>query len=248
MWITDGTFEGLLTALFDSYAAKRPPDAIEPARNQQSGLFECRTAIRTDTGKSERVWKGLKKHLGPGRRRQIFEAHLSGSPTVETTIYRFVRDTIPAGSSPGADAHLSAHIELEQLARKVRREAHRMKGFVRFQQSGNNRYHAVIAPRYDVLPLVRRHFESRFADQTWIIYDALRSYGICYDRRNTQEFRLAVGEPLPSGNTGGSDDRVSRMLWQRYYAAVNIARRSNPKLHLRQLPRRYWRYLPEKQP
>ena len=36
-------------------------------------------------------------------------------------------------------------------------------------------------------------------------------------------------------------------LWRRYFSAVNISQRDNPRLHLSQLPRRFWRYLPEKQ-
>jgi hypothetical protein len=48
-------------------------------------------------------------------------------------------------------------------------------------------------------------------------------------------------------NDDDDDEQLCLTLWQRYYAAVNISSRINPKLHLRQLPRRYWRYLPEKQ-
>ena len=43
-----------------------------------------------------------------------------------------------------------------------------------------------------------------------------------------------------------ASERLSQMLWQRYFAAVNIAQRANPGLHLSKLPRRYWRYLTEK--
>ena len=97
--MTDGTFEGLLTALFEVYAAKQPPDAIEPANGHQKGLFESRIPITTDIEKSDRVWKGLKSHLGAKRRRTLFEAYLSGSRAVETDIYRFVRDMIATATS-----------------------------------------------------------------------------------------------------------------------------------------------------
>lgn len=247
IFVTDGTFEGLLTALFESYACKRFPDAIEAADSDQPGLFENRIEITTDIGKYDRVWKGLKLHLGFKGRRKIYEAYLSGRPGVETTIYRFVRDTIPPRSGNRFQSHLSDHIRIQKLARKVRREAHRMKGFIRFQHTGEDRYLAMVAPRYDVLPLVRRHFESRFADQRWIIYDSLRNYGLCCDRGKTRELRLDVTELKVSGNAENAEDRLCQSLWQHYYAAVNITRRNNPRLHLRQLPRRYWQYLPEKQ-
>jgi len=129
----------------------------------------------------------------------------------------------------------------------VRREAHRMKGFIRFQKTGPDQYLALIAPRYDILPLIRRHFESRFADQKWIIYDTSRNYGLSHDCRRTQELQLAETDLTAYDNIGLSEERLCQTLWQQYFAAINIPQRKNPKLHLRQLPRRFWRYLPEKQ-
>jgi probable DNA metabolism protein len=246
VFVTDGTFEGLLTAIFDAYAAERSPEAVESSGSDQLGLFERRVTIPTDPAKSERVWKGIKTHLGLNRRRKLFDAYLSGNPGVETMIYRFVRDAIPGRGARRSEAHLASHIQIEKLCQKVRREAHRMKGFIRFRQTGKDRYLALIAPRYDVLPLIRRHFESRFADQTWIIYDTSRNYGLCYDRHKTRELRLDIGELKVPGNEDVGEEQLCQKLWQRYYAAVNISSRNNPKLHLRQLPRRYWRYLPEK--
>ena len=247
VFMTDGTFEGLLTAIFDAYTAERPPEAVESSGSNQLGLLERRVTVPTDPVKSERVWKGLKTHLGRNQRRKLFDAYLSGDPGVETMIYRFVRDAIPGRNARRSEAHLASHIQIEKLCMKVRREAHRMKGFVRFRQTGEDRYLALVAPRYDVLPLIRRHFESRFADQTWIIYDTSRNYGLCYDRHKTRELRLDVRELKAPGNDDVGDEQLCQTLWQRYYAAVNISSRNNPKLHLRQLPRRYWRYLPEKQ-
>jgi probable DNA metabolism protein len=43
-----------------------------------------------------------------------------------------------------------------------------------------------------------------------------------------------------------ANEETCRQLWKTYFKAVNIAERNNPRLHLRQLPRRYWQYLPEK--
>jgi len=248
IFVTDGTFEGLLTAIFDAYTAERPPEAVESSSSDQLGFFERRITIPNDPTKSERVWKGLKKHLGSKRRRQLFDAYLSGGPGVETMIYRFVRDAIPGRNALRSEADLASHIQIERLCQKVRREAHRVKGFIRFQKTGAGRlYLALMAPRYDVLPLIRRHFESRFADQTWIIYDTSRSYGLCYDRHRTRELRLDITALKAPDNDGDDDEKLCQELWRLYYAAVNISSRNNPKLHLRQLPRRYWRYLPEKQ-
>jgi probable DNA metabolism protein len=247
IFVTDGSFEGLLTAIFEAYTGERPPDAIESAGSNQLGLFERRITIKTDSGKSDRVWKGLAKHLGSNRRRMLFEAFLSCQPGVETAIYQFFWDTIPGRNGRKTKVRLTSHIEIKKLSQKVRREVHRMKGFIRFEQTGGDQYLGLIAPQYDVLPLVRRHFEARFSDQRWIIYDTLRNYGLCYDRSQTRELRLDTAELKSIRNNETVSEELCQNLWQRYYAAVNIPQRDNPKLHLRQLPRRYWRYLPEKQ-
>ena len=77
IFVTDGTFEGLLTAIFETYARKSLPDAIESSDRDQLGLFERRITIATDFGKSDRVWKGLKKHLGSKRRQKKSYQRLS---------------------------------------------------------------------------------------------------------------------------------------------------------------------------
>jgi probable DNA metabolism protein len=55
-------------------------------------------------------------------------------------------------------------------------------------------------------------------------------------------------------NAGGHDvsaiydesELLYQMLWQQYFNSVNIAARKNTRLHLRHMPKRYWKYLPEK--
>ena len=247
IFVTDGTFEGLLTAIFEAYVRKSPPDAIESSDRDQLGLFERRITIATDFGKSDRVWKGLKKHLGSKRRQMLFEAYLSGCSGVETMILRCVWDTIPDVNRPINQTNLTSFIQIENLSHKVRREAHRMKGFIRFQQTAKDHYFALIAPQFDVLALIRRHFESRFADQRWIIYDRLRNYGLCYDRQQVRELRLNAAELESFGNENIANEQLCQTLWKRYYEAANIRHRNNPRLHVRQLPRRFWQYLPEKQ-
>ena len=245
VFVTDGTFDGLLTAIFESYKSGRPPSAVEPARNQP-GLFEARLAIATDCHKADRVWRGLKTHLGAKGRRRVLDAFLSGRPGVETLIAQYVRDAVRAVKTGSRAADLTAQIEIGRLSQQVRREAHRLKGFVRFQRTAANHYLALIDPRYDVLPLVRKHFEARYADQQWIIYDTRRNYGLCYDGSRARRLQLTAAE-LKALERAGEDEKQCQALWQKYFAAVNIPQRDNPKLHLSQLPRRFWRYLPEKQ-
>ena len=56
-----------------------------------------------------------------------------------------------------------------------------MEAFVRFEELTDGLYLARIEPQYDVLPLITRHFRSRYPQQQWAIFDMQHHYGILSD-------------------------------------------------------------------
>jgi probable DNA metabolism protein len=42
-------------------------------------------------------------------------------------------------------------------------------------------------------------------------------------------------------------EELYQHLWQQYFKSVNIVSRKNTKLHIQHMPKRYWKYLTEKQ-
>ena len=247
VFVTDGTFDGLLTAVFESYSRRVEPTEVRPRNGRPPGLFENIVVVATEPDKTERVWKGLKRYMTREERSRLYQAFLTGAPMVETLIYRQIRQVVPGPHAKESGTRDPAgHLAIERLSQKVRREAHRMKGLVRFTKVDGDLFLALINPRYDILTLIRRHFEKRYADQRWVIFDTVRKRGLYFDGKETAEV-LSDDDILPSGmDAERTDDQACRQLWKTYFAAVNIAERRNPKLHLRHLPRRYWEYLPEK--
>ena len=124
--MVEKTFEGLLNAIFKAYDTTQPPDDIQPLGQGQLELFERRVEITTDPVISDRVWKGLLKHLGLRRRQMLFEAYLSGQSGIETMIYRYIRDSLPDPENRQYRADLDSQIQIEKLSQKIRREAHRI--------------------------------------------------------------------------------------------------------------------------
>ena len=131
----------------------------------------------------------------------------------------------------------------------------RMKQFIRFQKANDGTYLAVVSPDHDVLPLVTDHFTDRFNDQSWLIYDARRHYGFHYNGqqviRITFEDEAAVPFSLADGKLDAavlsSDDQLLQNLWRTYFKAICIKERMNPRKQLNDMPRRYWKYMTEKQ-
>ena len=245
VYVTDGTFDGLLTAIFDAWQAAAPPHTVKSGCNGQQDLFAKPVAIVTDPAKSARVWRGLKTHLGAKARRRLADAFLSDEPDIAATIYALARQRIPGRAHIAGPADPAVQLTIDRLAKRVRQEAHRLKGFVRFSRTGEGRYLSLVAPKYDVLPLIRQHFENRFADRAWIIYDTSRGYGLGFDGRTTRVLHLDAGTLEHANDDDG--ERLCQTLWQQYYRAVNIPERDNPRLHRSLLPKRWWPYLTEKQ-
>ena len=98
--------------------------------------------------------------------------------------------------------------------------------------------------------MIENHFKTRYADQQWIIYDASRRYGLYYDLQHVQVIEMQFHEgrsALHTADAAGENEPLYQLLWKQYFTSVNIEARKNTKLHIQHMPRRYWKYLPEKQ-
>jgi probable DNA metabolism protein len=110
-------------------------------------------------------------------------------------------------------------------------------------------YYAIIQPDFNVLPLIANHFKERYADQRWLIYDCRRKYGLCYDLREVSEVMIHFNEGnSEEENVYDEKESLYQELWKQYFDSVNIKARRNMKLHIQHVPKRYWKYLIEKQP
>lgn len=114
---------------------------------------------------------------------------------------------------------------------------------------------SLVSPDFNVLPLIERHFKSRYQDQRWLIYDEKRNYGIYYDLKQVHQVDMdatTIDRQIQSGHSQSfnieldDDEVLYDQLWKDYFRSVNIEARRNMKLHVQYVPRRYWRYMNEK--
>ncbi|RZK30236.1 MAG: DNA metabolism protein, partial [Hymenobacter sp.] len=245
--------EGLLTVLFRVYDRRSAPHSIQPASAAQGGLFAQAVAIDTDDTPATRTWDGLLRFMPEPARARLYHVFLSEDAERELLIFRYADMALRAGrdiSENYADATVR---RCQRLAQQLFREKHRMEAFVRFEKTQDELFHATIEPDFDVLPLIASHFTKRYADQRWLIFDKKRRYGLYYDLTRTDIVSFETDGSAPRrGEVSATvlDERepLFRLLWQAYFDHVNIPERKNLKLHYRQMPRRYWKYLSEKQP
>ena len=126
------------------------------------------------------------------------------------------------------------------LARQVGQAAHKMKAFVRFRQvvdaEGQEAYAAWFEPAHRVAELTAPFFAGRFANMRFSILTP----DVCvhWDGR-----KLTFAPGADPADAPGED--ALEEVWRGYYAAIFNPARLNPRMMRKEMPKRYWRNLPE---
>ena len=256
VYVFDHTLDGLLTAVFDSFFLHQQPEFLL-AEGEQLPLFADEPhRVVTDSEKAERVWKGLEKHLSKDGLRMITVSWLSEERALNQPLFNFIckvfrREPFDSYERNASDPDV---LEVRNTCRRVLHEQLRMKQFIRFQKAKDGTYLAVVSPDHNVLPLIIDHFQDRFNDQPWLIYDAKRHYGYYYDGAAapihiTFKDEAAVPFNLSNGKLDAEvlseNDQIFQQLWRTYFKAICIKERMNPRKQLSDMPRRYWKYMTE---
>lgn len=247
----NGSWSHFLCAVFDAYEYRLPEVEIIPMHHFHGNMFAEPLEARDIPDHAERVWRGLQKKLSPASLDHVYRSFLSEIKGIENSLLSYIRYGLKSGAMIECDFSHSAVLSITQTSKKVYREKHRMEAFVRFQKTADGLYFAVIEPDFNVLPLIVKHFSSRYADQRWVIYDARRKYGIYYDTNEVSEVQIDFSDQVQQGrnllNVYDESEAFYQVLWQQYFQSINIKARKNTRLHLQHMPARYWKYLTEKQ-
>lgn len=251
-YIFDGTLEGLLTSIFEFYERKPEKIQLVSAPHFQPMLLEEPFEVISDEAKAKRVWAGLRKKISPDWQTRFYKTFLS--ETEESFQHLFDFACYVFDNQVGVE-HNYGHesvMAISKMDKSVNREKHRMKAFIRFQETSDGIFYAPIEPDYNVLPLISNFFKNRYADQKWIIYDLKRKYGLYYDLEKVEEIKLEY-QPVVKSNPMNLPGEVLQekqelyaLLWNDYFKSTNIPARKNMKLHIQHVPKRYWKYLTEK--
>ena len=252
IFIYDGSFEGFLTAIYQVFEEKAENVKIVKPRHYEPDMFANGEHIITDPSKALRVWKSLLLKATKIGAYEMYKTFLSEIKGVEMVLLRYIVHMYSSETYSFENYGNNDVLRVSQVAKMVSREKHRMEAFVRFKLTTNGIYFATISPDFNVLPLIAPHFTSRYADQPWIIYDLKRDYGLHYDLQKTQRIQLSTEADTENALEVPihlhQEESAYQELWKTYFKNTHIASRKNMKLHMKHIPKRYWRHLTEKQP
>ncbi|NJD01842.1 MAG: DUF4130 domain-containing protein, partial [Ruminiclostridium sp.] len=133
VYVYDGCFEGLLTAIYESYYSGRFPDRMEYGRNMQQNILDDYVHIAADPDKSDKVYKSIRDRISIEALRHVYNVFLSEAADAGTLIYDYLRFGWKVGSS--VDLYLTDDrvFKVLDFSRRVEFETLKMLGFVRFK-------------------------------------------------------------------------------------------------------------------
>ena len=234
----DGSYDGLLSTVFDAFVLKRLPDNVVPFDEEEPALLPIHE-VETSRAHAERVEYGIKHKLGMAAHKMVRRGFLYGGEGREMAILRFLWFGFHEGPAAAGKIALPEVAPLFKMATAVTNEAVQLRGFVRFiDQKGA--LVSIIHPKHYVLPLLQSFFASRLPKEHFLIFDETHSAALIH---TADRAAIVPLESLEQPET--NEDRFYRDLWKAYYRHIAIAPRYNPTCRRTHMPKRFWADLPE---
>ena len=124
---------------------------------------------------------------------------------------------------------------LQELAKSVRRDVHKMHAFVRFREI-DDRFVAFFEPEHHIVRRAASFFVNRFTNMRWSILTPELS--IHWDGASLSEGPGATRADAPSGDP-------LEETWRTYYSSIFNPARLKVGAMLKEMPKKYWRNMPE---
>jgi probable DNA metabolism protein len=265
-YIYDGTFPGLLTAVYLWFNNHQTVADIATASRCAPDLFTEMETVTTDPQLAGKLLQALAGKLTRSAFHDLYFCFLSEVAGIEKSIGDYLQKILKYGGSFAQNYADDTARLIRKTSDRVSYEIHRYHGFVRFRKMNDGLYYAPIEPDSNIVELLAPHFSARFADQPWFIHDLRRSKGLYYDGGRTGEraqCRLVTGvEARPEAvlsvrqigmhgvdfNPGifEADEPLYQELWNEYFKGIAIRERENKRLQRQHMPKRYWAHMTER--
>lgn len=227
----DGSLDGFLCCVYESYVYKEAPAAFCCDEDPLS-LYEVRTVV-TKPAYSQRVSRGIAARSGKALA-VVRRGFLTCLPDKELHLYAFIRKLLAEGPGFMRDLSDPACYPLYRAIRHMNGELEKLRGFVRFSDYSGV-LGAEIEPKNRVLPLLRGHFCQRYANEQFFIYDRTHRELLLYANGRSRITQIENFQPvLP-----GEDELYFRSLWKQFFQSVAIRERENPRCQNTFMPKRY---------
>jgi len=238
-YLYDGSFEGLLCCVYESYYQRELPSLIFSHSQVQATLFPVKE-IETDLFSAEKVENSITASISGEALRLVRLCYYSCEDNREIVILNFLRLGYKIGASVTNMLANDIVRKVTDIARTVSRESYFYREFLRFSDY-NGALVAIIEPKNFVLPMIVNHYCDRLPSEQFLIFDETNKYALVYQNGESAIIPLDNLE-LPEAC---EKEEKYRALWKQFYNTIAIEGRINLKRRMGNMPKRYWKHLTE---
>lgn len=239
IYIYDGSFSGLVCAI--KAAAGDPAAEIMLTAPDQDGLFSRAAEIEPSLPVCAEFLRHLDAMSGPGTSETVKLFWLWTGSDKEKTLLAYARMAFTNGRALNEMLADPVVARVSKAALAVLREAHRLKGLLRFAELADRTLYARMEPDHDILPLIAGHFKKRMASSNWVIHDVKRGRAALYfgGRLRLAELEGEISAPRSDA------EKETAGLWRAFFNSIAIRERTNPRLQRANVPLKYRGNMPE---
>ncbi len=239
IWEYDGSFEGFLSLVHQSYTLKTIPDTIT-RHPHHTTLLDTTLWIESDPDHAQKVAQSLHRSFSKEVIERVKHAFLCDDADPERDLLLYLRLGFKSSESLNDLAHPIIYT-IHGYQRRVLSTLHKMNAYLRFEELEDKTLYAKIEPPRNVLPLMGGHFRQRLRGESFIIHDTARAIAL-YFREG--EMRIEQVESYDEPNQSPDEEKFRR-LWKTFFAHVAIESRINPALQRSHVPLKYRTYMSE---
>ncbi|MEZ0536268.1 TIGR03915 family putative DNA repair protein [Caldicellulosiruptoraceae bacterium PP1] len=241
VYIYDGSFYGFIS-LISMLNNKKENVDIKSIKNYQPNFIDNAIYCNTNIKAAKQFLKDFKQRFGNNLYNILLYSFLSEKLDIEVSIYNFILLLQKDGGKIIKDYSNIYVYNVYTGCKKTMREFNKYIGLLRFSTTKNNTLVAMFAPETNILYPISLFFKKRFSSFDWIIIDT--------KRKNIALYKNKVLKYITNKNLEkliySKDELDYNKLWKKYLSAITIKERKNYKLHVQNMPKKYWKYLVEK--
>lgn len=231
----DGSFIGFLSLLHYAKMHKITPQNIITPHTPLS-LFDEPVFVENNKVKSEQYYQYLQQKMPKFALQNFCYGFLYDDKPIYLQLFNYLN----LQNNALKDSAFEPVKSVEKASKYVRKERHRMLGFIRFSKLNNGIFYAQMEPKSNVLVLLGNHFKQRLLDE-WIIHDTKRSLALLH---NHGQLSIKQVDKFDTPSFA-KEELACKELWKKFFTSISINSRKNYKTQRGYVPLFYRAFMDE---
>ena len=217
--------------------------SIHPGENYNPTFFSEYKKTETDLEKANKVSSSMRIKISIRVYMMVYKACMHYDKDRANAVFAFLKKAYKEGPKILQMLGDPDVMRVMELSRKVSNETHLFKGVVRFDELRGGVLFGRIEPKCDVLLLLSHHFEERFPNEKFILYDKTRNKAVVHPagKESVQVLDTNIEEQIKEMT---KEDEYNE-LWRIFFENIGIDARYNPKCQRTLLPLWYRKNMTE---